>query len=128
MSDPHEAFKTQTRFLELLDELTRGGRAEWVRSEDEPGFVHCLVDGEDVIEFECMGGQKGDEHVSPAEELAGVVAHHCNTTYLWLTLLPGWDLLTKLLRSSRVDNDRCGACASIAHGAPVRDLEVRLKR
>ena len=52
MSDVDETFKTQTRFLERLDEITRRGRAEWVRSEDDPGFVHCLVDGEDLIEFE----------------------------------------------------------------------------
>jgi hypothetical protein len=128
MSDAGETFKSQTRFLELLDELTRSGRAEWVRSEDEPGFVHCLVDGEDLIEFECMGGEKGDQHVSPVVELAGAVAHHSNTTYLWLPLLPGWELLGKLLRSSRADDGRCRACASISYDAPVKALEERLKR
>jgi hypothetical protein len=59
---------------------------------------------------------------------AGAVAHHSNSTYFWLPLLPMWDLLVKLLRSSRVDDDRCRACASISYGAPVRALEHRLER
>jgi hypothetical protein len=128
MSEADDNFKTQVRFVQLLDELTRAGRAEWVRAEHEPGFVHCLVDGEELIEFECMGGDKGDNHVAPMEELAGVVVHHCNTTYLWLPLLPSWDGLLKLLRQSRDDDGRCRACARIAYAAPVRALEERLGR
>jgi len=120
--------KLKVRFVELLDKLTRAGRAEWVQSKGDPGFVFCLVDQEDVIKFECMGGKKGDEHVPPHNDLAGVVAHHSNTTYLWLPLLGSWDTLLKLLRSSRARADRWRACKRLAHEGPVRALEARLKQ
>jgi len=87
-----------------------------------------LLDQEDVVVFECMGGEKGDEHVAPDQDLAGVVAHHSNTTYLWLPLLESWDALLKLLRSSRPDADRWRACKRVAYEAPVKWLEERLKR
>jgi hypothetical protein len=128
MCEANEKPESDIRFLELLDELTRDGRAEWVRTKLAPGFVYCLLDGEDLIVFECMGGEKGDAYVSPIEELAGVVAHHCNTTYLWLPVPPAWDRLIRLLRLSRDDDDRCCACAHIAYAAPVRVLEERLRR
>ena len=119
--------ESQIRFLELLRELTDAGRAEWLRDDEQPGFVHCLVDKEDLIKFECMGGEKGDEHVSPRQQLAGVVSHHCNTTYLWLPVAADWELLLRLLNSTKDDARRFSACRSIAHHAPVRVLEARLK-
>jgi len=111
-----------------LDALTQAGRAEWIRSKGDPGFVFCLLDQEDVVKFECMGGKQGDEHVAPDNDLAGVVAHHSNTTYLWLPLLPSWDTLLKLLRSSRARADRWRACKRLAHEGPVRALEARLNQ
>jgi hypothetical protein len=119
--------ESQTRFLGLLRQLSDSGRAEWLQDDDEPGFVHCLVDGIDLIKFECMGGEKGDEHVTPAQRLAGVVSHFCNTTYLWLPVAPDWKLLLRLLRSARKDAKRFIECRLIAHQAPVRFLEARLK-
>jgi hypothetical protein len=119
--------ESQIRFLELLRQLTDAGRAEWLQVDHSPGFVHCLVDGEDLIKFECMGGEKGDEHIPPAQQLAGVVSHHCNTTYLWLPVAADWELLLQLLRSARDDAKRFSACRGIAHQAPVRVLEARLK-
>jgi hypothetical protein len=88
-----ERLKPQIRFVELLEELTKAGRAKWLRCDHDPGYVRCVLDNEDVVIFECMGGKKGDERVAPREELAGVVAHHSNTTYLWLPELPSWDAL-----------------------------------
>jgi hypothetical protein len=122
-----EYAESQIRFLELLRQLTDAGRAEWLRDDGSPGFIHCLVDGEDLIKFESMGGEKGDAHVPPAQRLAGVVSHHCNTTYLWLPVAAGWELLLQLLRSAKDDAKRFSACHGIAHKAPVRVLEARLK-
>ena len=116
------------RFVELLEALTQARRTEWIRSKCDPGFVFCLLDHEDLVIFECMGGKKGDEHVSPDGDLSGVVAHHSNTTYLWLPVLPSWDALRKLLRSSRARADRWRACKRVAYEAPVRALEGRLKQ
>ena len=90
--------------------------------------MYCLLDQEDLVVFECMGGKKGDEFVAPDAYLAGVVAHHSNTTYLWLPLLPSWDALLKLLRSSHVDRERWRVCKRVAHEAPVKTLQARLKR
>jgi hypothetical protein len=81
-----------------------------------------------VVVFECMGGKRGDKRVAPREELAGVVAHHSNTTYLWLPELPSWDALLRLLRGSRADSGAWRGSKRIAHGAPVRALQERLKR
>ena len=120
--------KLNVRFVELLEVLTRAGRAEWIQSKGDPGFVFCLLDQEDVVKFECMGGKKGDEHVAPDENLAGVVAHHSNTTYLWLPRLPSWDTLLRLLRSSRGRAARWRACKRLAYEAPVKALETRLKQ
>ncbi len=127
MSSPRNRRNLNVRFVELLDALTRAGRAEWIRSKGDPGFVFCLLDQEDVVKFECMGGKKGDQHVDPDEHLAGVVAHHSNTTYLWLPLLTSWDTLLRLLRSSGARADRWRACKRVAYEAPVRALEARLK-
>jgi hypothetical protein len=118
----------QIPFLDLLRQLTDKGRAEWLRDDEQPGFVHCLVDEEDLIKFECMGGEQGDEHVSPVGPLAGVVSHYCNTTYLWLPVATDWELLLRLLRSAKDDAKRFNACDRIAHHAPVKVLEARLKR
>ncbi len=74
-----------------------------------------------------MGGEKGDEHVQPAQRLAGVVSHHCNTTYLWLPVAADWELLLRMLRSAKDDAKRFSACRGIARLAPVRVLEARLK-
>jgi hypothetical protein len=125
--DTPEAYKVQIQFLHLLEKLTDVRRAEWLRSAADPVFVYCLVDGEDLIVFECKGGTKGDEPVPPTEHLAGVVSHYCNTTYLWLPLLKDWGLLLQLLRSAKIDEQRFIQCRRIAHGAPVRVLESRLK-
>ena len=122
-----EAYKVQIHFLHLLKRFTDIKRAEWSRSAVDPVFVYCLVDGEDLIVFECKGGTNGDEPVSPTEQLAGVVSHYCNTKYLWLPLLEDWELLLQLLRSAKVDEQRFIQCRRIAHGAPVRVLESRLK-
>ena len=127
MNNARKKCKLNVRFVELLAELTQAGRAEWIRKKGDPGFVFCLVDKEDVVKFECMGGKKGDDHVAPREDLAGVVAHHSNTTYVWLPLLPSWEPLLKLLRSSRDRADRWRACKRLAYEAPVRAMEARLK-
>ena len=74
--DAPEAFKAQIQFLDLLKKLTDLGRAEWLRSAADPVFVYCLVDGQDLIVFECKGGAKGDEPLPPTEPLAGVVSHY----------------------------------------------------
>ena len=120
--------KPQVRFVKLLEELTQAGRAEWLLSDSDPGFVRCLLDGEDVVVFECMGGKNGDERVSPREGLAGVVTHHMNTTYLWLPEISSWDALLRLLRCSRANANAWRDSKRIAHGAPVRALQERLKR
>src|SRR5690348_1482790 len=125
--DTPETFESHIQFVNLLKRLTDARRAEWVRSASDPVFVYCLIDGDDLIVFECMGGAKGDEPVPPTEDLAGVVSHYCNTTYLWLTGLANWELLLQLLRSAKDDEARFIQCRRIAHGAPVRVLESRLK-
>jgi hypothetical protein len=128
MEDSDSAWmKDQMQFLDLLNQLTKAGRADWLRSASDPVFVYCLIDGDDLIKFECKGGAKGDEPVPPTEDLAGVVSHYCNTTYLWLTGLANWELLLQLLRSAKIDERRFIQCRRIAHGAPVRVLESRLK-
>ena len=128
MGTGQDRLKPQVRFVELLEELTQAGRAEWLRSNGDPGFVRCVLDGADVVVFECMGGKDGDERVSPREELAGVVAHLSNTTYLWLPEIPSWDALLRLLRRSRANADAWRGSKRIAHRAPVRALQERLKR
>ena len=122
--------EAQARFVELLGQLTDAGRTEWLRSAEDPVFVYCLVDGEDLIVFECTGGKRGDEPVPPTAPLAGVVSHYCNTTYLWLGTLPdlaNWELLLRLLQSAKVNEDRFIQCRRIAHKAPVRTLESKFK-
>ncbi len=116
------------RFVELLVALTGVRRAQWICSKSDPGFIFCLLDGEDVVAFETMGGPNGDDYVAPDEELAGIVAHHSNTTYLWLPLLPGWRELLKLLRRSRDDEAQWYGCKRLAREAPVAALEKRLRR
>jgi hypothetical protein len=125
--DSPEAFKAQVQFLDLLKKLTDDGRAEWLRSAEDPVFVYCLLDKEDLISFECMGGAKGVEPVPPTEHLAGVVSHYCNTTYLWLPGLANWELLLQMLRSSKIDDERFIQCRRIAHDAPVRVLKAKLR-
>lgn len=133
MDDVNERFEksveVQIRFLELLRILTDAGRAEWFQAEHDPGFVHCLLDKEDLIKFHCSGGKKGNEPVPPSEPLTGIVANYCNTTYLWLPdQANGWELLLRLLRSARVDDERFVGCRRIAHWAPIRALEERLRK
>ena len=131
-TDPHRMKDTRNRpdpgvrFVELLRVLTRARRAKWIRSKSNPGFVFCLLDDDDLVVFESMGGTTGDEHVAPDEELAGVVAHHSNATYLWLPLLPRWRDLLRLLRSSVDDDTRWHACKRLAYEAPVKAMEKRL--
>ena len=122
------AVEPQVRFLELLRQLTDAGRADWFQSKHELGFVYCLLDKEDLVEFEFTGGKEGDEPVAPSEPIAGVVSHYCNTTYLWLPNQARWDLLLSLLRAERIDDERFVDCRRIANLAPVRVLEERLKR
>ena len=75
--DATEAFKTQIRFLELLKQLTDASRIEWLQADYSPGFVYCLVDGEDLIEFELAHAENSNQ--APRQPLAGIVLHHCNT-------------------------------------------------
>ena len=123
-----KAAEAQIRFIELLRALTIAGRTEWLQAGHDPGFVYCLVDKEDLVEFQCSGGSKGDTLVPPSEPLAGVTSDYCNTTYLWLDGLASWETLVSLLRSARVDDGRFIECRRIAHWRPVRVLEERLRR
>jgi hypothetical protein len=117
----------QIRFLELLRQLTDAGRVEWLENADEPEFIYCLVDGEDLIKFHCVPGEKGDEQVSPMNRFSGVVAHYRNTTYVWLPVAVDWDLLLQLLRLANDDAKRFVECRRIAHQGAVKALESRLK-
>lgn len=122
-----KAVEPQSLFLRLLRDLTDRGRAEWLQTKHESGFVYCLVDGEELIVFDCRGGTKGHEHVPPSEPLAGVAGEFRNTTYLWLAGLADWDLLLALLKSARIDDERFIECRRIAHWSPVRALQGRLE-
>lgn len=116
----------QFQFLELLKQLTHAGRVEWLQSVHEPGFIYCLVDGNDLIKFQCMGGEKGDKPVPPTQRLAGVVSQYCNMTYLWVNGLRNWELLMELLRLAKTDEEKFAECRRIAHDAPVRVLKSKL--
>ena len=123
-----KAMEPQIQFLGFLRQLTDLGRAEFVYAEQEPGFIHCLVDEEELIVFDCGGGVTGNDHVHPSEPLTGVVAKFRNTSYLWLTGQANWDTLIGLLRSARVDDDRFSECRRIADRATLASLRHRITK
>jgi len=134
MEDSEKAYKKmakdQIQFLDLLKNLTQRGKCKWFQSDSEPGYVYCLAGDDELIIFECLGGEKGDEPVPPSEPLAGVASEFRNSTYLWLEGLGelcGWDLLMKLLRSAQTNHDKVLECRRIAHSSQIRVLEELLK-
>ena len=114
-------FERQEQFVQLLRKLTNMGRVQWAQSEHERGFVYCMV-GDEYIVFEVRGGEKA-EPVRPSENVAGIVSHCRNVTYLWLEGLHGWDTLLELVRQAPIDEEGFIRCRRVTHDLPTRVLE-----
>ncbi len=113
----------QRRYVELLAALTKSGKLEWARSENEIGFVYCLA-REELIVFEVRGG--GGRPADPTDSVTGVVSKCRNVSYLWLEPTPGLSDLLKLLRHAPVDEQVFAQFRKRAHLAPIQTLEALL--
>src|SRR5579883_1649666 len=113
----------QWRFVELLTMLTKSGKLEWARSQNETGFIYCLTPNELII-FESSGDT--GSLVDPAENVVGVRSKCRNVSYIWLQPTAGFTELVTLLRDAPVDDAAFIEFRRRSHSYPIRSLEALL--
>ncbi len=120
-----KGLNNQEQFVKLLAKLTDAGQAKWTQTENDPGYVYCLVRNE-LIKFEVRGNETAD-YIRPSEDVAGIYTEYRNTCYLWLEGLWGWDSLLSLLRDAPIDDEAYKYFLQVTENAVVQVLESFLK-
>lgn len=95
--------RIQVEFVELLDELTHKGKAEWFRQNDDSAYVYCFC-GNDLISFELSDDTEGN--LNPFNNTHAILGKVRNHSFMWLEGLYGWERLIKLVHNAEVNEDK----------------------
>jgi hypothetical protein len=109
------------QFVELLDGLTKAGKAVWCQTSDDVGRVYCFI-GEERLDFHLYGAS-GSDLVAPLAEVHGVSAFCRNQEVLYVQPEFMAPRLLELLRAAPTDDELFGSLQGKAYGAFRHNLQ-----
>ena len=111
------------RFVQLLAQMTRQGKVQWLRCPVDSDVVYCFFESEMCV-FELRGAEA--QPVSPEERVAMIRGEMRNVVFVWFGKENGGlDLLT-MIRNAQLDEEAYRAALLNCRQAVFSELNAMI--